>query len=157
MSEQNTNKKKWTDMTVEDVGQLDKQYKEFAINALYGMMEGNGQSVIRSIKDKCRRSKVRLPESIFCWQTRVTNPDGYVGMLFEVTIVDGDNEFKVYRSTAEEHEIDKLHPDFGNDLWFFEHLPPKDEGAKRCFTALQANGIPLKYIDETTWESKLNG
>ena len=138
--------------TVDIKGQLDKQYKELAIKSVYGMMEGSGNSIVKHFRRRCKLADVKLPESILVQQYNTTASDGYTGTRFTVTVIDGDNEFYVYRDTSEEHDIDKLHPDYESDLWFFETFPPKDEGTKRCFTALQANGIPLRYIDETTWE-----
>jgi len=99
-------------------GNLDVIYKKMAINALYGMIQGNADSAAKSVNRQCKNANVRKPEQIIVTQKNKVDSNVWIGRM-DMVIIDGENEFWVYRDWAGEEEIDKLHPNYDDD-WFFE-------------------------------------
>jgi len=134
-------------------GKLDNVYKRMAIGALYGMIQGDCNSAVKTLNRRCEIMGVRKPEQITVTQRDKVIPtpwihngeqinlSSWVGRM-ELRIIDGDNEFWVYRDWFEEYEIDKLHPEYEKDHWF--HESDDCESHKRYVAMCEQHGIERK-------------
>lgn len=133
-------------------GKLDNVYKRMAIGSLYGMIQGDCNFAVKTLNRQCETMGVRKPEQITVTQRDkvISRPWIYNGQQIDngiwvgrmdMRIIDGDNEFWVYRDWFEENEIDRLHPEYEN-LWF--HESDDCESHKRFVALCEQHGIERK-------------
>ena len=115
---------------------MKKEYKEFVINQLYGLMEGSP----KSLEDHMNRmfpeifgrksDKITVIES----KHKITDefPSGWIGAMLATIIIDGES-FSYERDFGEEYEHDIKHPDYKTDDWFYE--------GDKCYAYIKCNEV----------------
>lgn len=133
---------------------MKKEYKEFVINSLYGLIEGSPRSLeemmTRDFKTKFNQTAlikvkytdkfVELGSSHSCW----------IGTM-SVSLTINSETFECCRDWGEEYENDIQHPDYKTDDYFYEG--DKCFSYKKCkeaFEDLESKDI-LKFKE---WNSK---
>lgn len=107
---------------------MDNQYKIFAINCVYGIIQTTGTQLKLSTGKRFNRQFGFLPDIIDVVQNdkvidrdtadTSTSPNVWVGSLELRLTVDGET-FSVKRDWNEEYQIDVKHPNYSDD-WFYD-------------------------------------
>lgn len=99
-------------------GSLDVVYKKFAIDVLYGLMEGDINFVVRLLRKRFELAKLPIP-TIVAVEKDGKNSSGQWDRQMYITIIHDESEFMLCRDFSEESAMDRQHPDRFDD-WFFE-------------------------------------
>lgn len=105
---------------------VEKYHKEFIVNGLYGLMDGNYISLGNYLREGFKRFFDFEPDELIVSNTYSDvispgegEPSVWVGdMVVKLTI--GDDTFTVSRDFGEEYENDTKHPEYETDMWFYE-------------------------------------
>jgi len=111
---------------------ITSKHKKVIITALYGLIEGSPDSVIRSVERNWERIYHFEPyDDISIEHTNDFIEEGngkgcWIGSM-TLTLKMGDESYTVHRDWGKEHEINKKHPNY-ESLWFYDM--GIDEGSK---------------------------
>lgn len=102
---------------------MEKKYKEFVVNSLYGLIDGSPSSLLDSMIRRFRMMFNREPDDI-----RISSTNRYVeenlrtswiGSITVVLNVNGD-EYSLTRDWGEAYDHDHKHPNYRSNDWFYE-------------------------------------
>jgi|ERR1035437_1627867 hypothetical protein len=102
---------------------MKKEYKEFVINQLYGLIEGSP----KSLEDHMNRMFPEIfglkPDKItvIVTKNKINDkcPSSWIGAFLATLTIDGET-FSYERDWGEEYDHDILYPDFETDLDFYD-------------------------------------
>jgi hypothetical protein len=102
---------------------MDKLYKKFVLDSLYGLMQGSAETVERSMKRRFPMMFKGVDAKLTCVETKFKLTEKkiqlYIGVMKATIEVDGEI-YSCERDFEEEHNENIKHPDFEDDLWFCE-------------------------------------
>ena len=102
---------------------MDKLYKKFILDSLYGLMQGSADGVERSMRKRFPMIFNRVDAKLTCIETKFKLTDGkpqlYIGVM-KATIEIDNETYSCERDFGEEYTEDIKHPDYEDDLWFCE-------------------------------------
>lgn len=104
---------------------MNKEYKKFVVESLYGLIEGSSISLQRLMIDYFKRRFGFDVDSIVVEHTdRFIVDDSkhkgcWIGSMTATLIINGES-FSHTRDWGVEYDIDVKHPDFYTDDWFYE-------------------------------------
>lgn len=106
---------------------MDRQYKIFAINSLYGIIQTTGTALKQSVGKRFFLQFGILPDIVEVVQSdkvidrdegdTSSSPNVWVGSLELRLTVDGET-FSVYRDWLDEYMVDRRHPNYNNDYFY---------------------------------------
>jgi hypothetical protein len=106
---------------------MDKQYKIFAINCVYGIIQTTGTQLRISAGKRFNKQFGFLPDIIEVVQTdklidrddadTSSNPNVWVGSL-ELRLTIGGETYSVYRDWLDEYMADRRHPNYNDDYFY---------------------------------------
>jgi hypothetical protein len=96
---------------------MERKYKEFIINGLYGLIVASPSSLKSSLTENFERKFGFPPDSITVLSSNRFTSEGlygdWIGSMSVSLVLNGE-EYTLNRDWAEEYEVDKNHPDFGS-------------------------------------------
>ena len=121
---------------------MKKEYKEFVIHQLYGLIEGTHISLEVHMNRMFPEIFGFKPDKITVIESKhkITNklPSSWIGAMLATITIDGES-FSYERDWSEEYEHDILHPDYETDDWFYE--------TDKCYADLKCKEA-IKNIEE---------
>jgi hypothetical protein len=102
---------------------MKKEYKEFVIHQLYGLIDGTHISLESHMNHIFPEIFGFKPDKITVIESKhkVTDklPSSWIGAMLATITIEGES-FSYERDFGEEYEHDILHPDYETDDWFYE-------------------------------------
>ena len=116
---------------------MDKLYKKFVLDALYGLMQGTAEHVERNMKRRFPIMFRGVDAKLNCVETKFKGIEQkkinlYIGAMKATIEIDGET-FSCERDFEEEYIEDMKHPDYEDDLWFCE--------SDKCYSHKKYNEI----------------
>ena len=102
---------------------MKKEYKEFVINELYGLIEGSPKS-LEDLMNRMFFERFGLKPNkitVIASKNKKTDkfPSCWIGAMLATLTIDGET-FSYERDWGEEYEHDILHPDYETDFDFYD-------------------------------------
>lgn len=120
---------------------MKKEYKEFIINGLYGLIDGSSKSLEGMLVSNFKMrfgfeaDKITVIESNRRFITEGNSPEQigcWIGAMEASIVIDGET-FSCIRDWGEEWDVDSKHPDYHSDDWFYE--------GDKCFSSIKYKEI----------------
>jgi len=115
---------------------MKKEYKEFIINQLYGLIDGSPKTLEQHMNymfpKVFNRNDVKI--TVIKSNDKLTEiePTSWIGTIL-VTITIDNKIFSCKRDFEEEYKNDVKHPDYESDNWFYE--------SDKCFAYIKRNKL----------------
>lgn len=114
---------------------MKKEYKEFIINGLYGLIDGSPSALQGHLIERFKMLyNIPAEISVVKGKDRLSDEDipSWIGSMIATITIEGE-AFSYERDWGEEWDVDSKHPDYHSDDWFYE--------GDKCFSSIKYKEI----------------